>query len=208
MSANNALLGVNKVPGLAISLNGNHVATVSTEGLNVVGVRIHGDVIGPEFATIDVSGGLYEEGREGKHFIWIEQRKIAAGDEVEVTLLESAVTSPPGRTIEELYPENERPTGPAQSVEQVYLDLLKRPRIRESFIFQVVPPTGEPISARTSQGDHSFGFSVMWDWLHPERVRVSLSSNSLENIVKRTGGTDHANFFLQYGEGVKLRVDA
>ena len=113
-----------------------------------------------------------------------------------------------GRTIEELYPENERPTEPAQSVEEVYQDLLKRPRIRESFIFQVVPPTGAPISARTSQGDHSFGFSVMWDWLHPERVRVSLSSNSLENIVKRTGGTDHANFFLQYGEGVKLRVDA
>ncbi len=196
------------MPGLEVSLNGNHVATVSTEGLDLVGVRVHGDLIGPEFASLDVSGGLYGDGKESKHLIWVSQREMASGDEIEVTLLENAVTSRPGQTIEQLYPENERPTGPEQTLEEVLRDLRKRPRSRERFVFRITPPNGTPISARTTPSDHSFGFSVMWNSMRPERARVSLSSNSLENIMKRTGGEEHANFLLQFGQAVKLRVDA
>jgi hypothetical protein len=201
-------LGVKNMPGLAVSLNGTNLATVSTEGLNVVGVRVHGDVVGPEFAAVDLSGGLYGGEKESKHLIWIDQREIAAGDEIEVSLLEHADTSLPGKTIDELYSGDDSPMGPWQPLEEGMADLLKQPRVRERFTFVVIPPAGAAITASTQATDHSFGFSVLWNWMHPERVRVSLSSNSLQNIVKRTGGVDHANFLLQFGESVKLRVDA
>jgi hypothetical protein len=45
-------------PGLTITLNGTELVTVSSEGLNILNVRVHGDRIGPEFANLDVSGGL------------------------------------------------------------------------------------------------------------------------------------------------------
>ena len=194
--------------GLAVALNNVELVTVSTEGLNVLGVRVFGDVLGPEFASIDVSGGLYGEGDNSKHLTWIDLHDLSPGDEITVSLINDATTSFAGKTIEELYPEQEQPMGPWQPLEVINESLLKQAKIRDGFTFMVTPPTGSPITARTEPNDHSFGFSVMWNWLNPERVRVSLSSNSLQNIIKRTGGTYQANFLMHVGEGVKLRVAA
>jgi len=196
------------MPGLAVTLNGVDLVAVSTDGLNVLGVRVHGDVIGPEFAAIDVSGGLYGEGDNSKHLIWIDQRELAAGDEIVVALLDSTTSSCPGKTIDELYSEDESPIGPRQPLEEATQFILKQPRVRERFNFVVTPPSGAPIIASTEPTNHSFGFSVLWNWMHPKRVRVSLSSNSLENIVKRTGGVYQASFYMHFGEAVRLRVDA
>lgn len=191
--------------GLAVAVNGSRLVAVSTEGSNVIGVRVHGDVLGPEFAAIEVSGGLYGEG-EAKHLIWLSDHQVSPGDEIEVSLLEAVETFPAGRTIEELFADEPEPMGPWQPLDEVFADLSRQPKVRERFSFRVEGPGGS-VSSTTSPNDHSFGFSVTWNWLHPERVRVSLSSNTLDGIAKRTGGTDHAEFFLHYGERVKLRVD-
>ena len=194
-------------PGLAISLNGTELVTVSSDGLNILSVRVAGDRITPEFATLDVTGGLYGEEEDQKHLIWEPDRVISPGDEIAVTLLENATTSRPGKTIEELYPEDREPDGPWQPIEQVFQDLAQRPVVREGFNFAVTPPSCRSIRAETLPNDHSFGFSVTWVWLHPERVRVSLSSNTLDGIAKREGGSTHAEFRLQYGQRVLFRVD-
>ena len=195
------------MPGLAVTLNGTRLAEVTTEGLNVLGVRVHGDVLGPEFACVDVSGGLYGEGENSKHLIWVNEQGIAPGDEIEVSLLETVEMSHAGKTIEELFPDEKEPMGPRQPLEDMFRELSKRPKIRDHFTFYAVGPANEIISCATSYGDHSFGFSILWNWQHPERARVSLSSNSLESIEKRVGGTDHANFVLHFGQRVKIRVD-
>ena len=194
-------------PGLAITLNGTELVTISSEGLNILSVRVHGDRIGPEFANLDISGGLYGEGEEHKHFIWESERVISPGDKLAVSLLENVTTSIPGKTIEELYPEDQQPHGPWQPMEQLFKDLAQRPKVRERFSFTVTPPAAASICAETLPGDHSFGFSVSWVWLHPERARVSLSSNKLEDIAKREGGLNHTDFRLQYGEQVQFSVN-
>ena len=56
-------------PGLAISLNGTELVTISSDGFNILSVRVFGDRISPEFANLDVSGGLYGEEEEQKHRI-------------------------------------------------------------------------------------------------------------------------------------------
>lgn len=92
-------------------------------------------------------------------------------------------------------------------MEQLFKDLAQRPKVRERFSFTVTPPAAASICAETLPGDHSFGFSVSWVWLHPERARVSLSSNKLEDIAKREGGLNHTDFRLQYGEQVQFSVN-
>ena len=194
-------------PGLAISLNGSELVTISSDGFNILSERVFGDRISPEFAYLDVSGGMYGEEEDQKHLIWEPDRVISAGDEIAVTLLENATTSRPGKTIEELYPEDKEPHGPWQPIEQVFQDLAQRPIVRERFTFTVTPTPSQSICAETLPNDHSFGFSVTWVWLHPERARVSLSSNTLEGIAKRERGSTHAEFRLQYGQRVQFRVD-
>jgi hypothetical protein len=196
------------MPGFVVSLNGKRTVAVSTEGLNVLAVRVHGDLTGPEFAFINVSGGYYGDEENKKHLIWVSEREIYSGDEVDVEFQKETSTSAPGKTIEELYPDDETKMGPWQSVEEVFKDLAKKPIVREEFSFRVVPPSGEVINASTEENDHSFGFSILWDWTHPDIAHVSLNSNSLESIENTQGGTKHARFRLQFGECVNLRVSA
>ncbi len=122
-------------PGLAISLNGTELVTISSDGLNILSVRVFGDRITPEFANLDVSGGLYGGEGDQKHLIWEPDRVISPCDEIAVTLLENATTSRSGKTIEELYPEDKEPHGPWQPIEQVFQDLAQRPIVRERFTF-------------------------------------------------------------------------
>ena len=56
-------------PGLAVKLNGEHVVTVATDGLDLLDVRVHGDVISEGFASIYMSGGSHPEGAESSYLI-------------------------------------------------------------------------------------------------------------------------------------------
>jgi hypothetical protein len=192
--------------GFRITVNGKQLASVSNEGRNIVTVQIHGDVIGEELAVIDVFGGLYEGNETDSHLIWVNDYEITSGDEVEVTFLDDIGTSHRGKTIEELHPETEQQMGPWQPMEEIFKDLVKKPRLREKFSFELVPSHGELIHSCTGPDEYMFHFTAMWKWTKPEQARVSLTSNTLEGIEKRTDGVKHAGFSLQFGQGVKLRV--
>ena len=194
------------MPGLTVALNGEAVVAVSTEGRSLVDVRVHGDVISPEFAFIDVSGGTYRDG-ESLYLTWLNQQNLSPGDELDIQFVELVHDSGPGKTIEELFPGEPELMGPCQPLIEAFERLAREPKIREGFRFHLEGPVGE-FAAATQPGEHSFGFSVNWNSFRPERARVSLSSNTLDNIAKRSGGTDHAMFFLNYGQRVRFRVDA
>jgi len=194
-------------PGLAVSLNGIQLLTLSSDGLNILNVGVSGDRISPEFANLNISGGLYGEEDE-KHLIWAADRVVCPGDEIGVTLLECATTSEPGATIEELYSDDKDRQGPWPSVERVLEGLAQRPHLRERFAFVITAPSEQSIRATTLPNDHSFNFSVMWNWLNPDQARVSLRSNTLDGIAKRQGGSTHAKFVLRVGQRVQFRVES
>ncbi|MGI9319821.1 MAG: hypothetical protein ACR2O5_00265 [Thiogranum sp.] len=192
--------------GFRVTVNGKELASVSSEERNIVTVQIHGDVIGEELAVIDVFGGLYEGNETDSHFIWVNDHEISSGDEVEITFCDDIGTSHRGKTIEELHPETEQQMGPWQPMEEIFKDLVKKPRLRKRFSFELVPSKGEPIHSSTGPNEYMFHCTAMWKWTKPEEARVSLTSNTLEGIEERTDGVKHAGFSLQYGQGVKLRV--
>ena len=195
-------------PGLAVSLDGEHLVTVAVDDLDILDVRVHGDVVSEEFATLDVTGGRHPEGCQSTFLIWIGDRVLHPGSQVEVSFLESATTSYAGKTIDEFYPDEEPPTGPWQPTDEMFDELAKRPKIRNRFRFEVLPPSSRSINAATVAEDHSFGFSVSWNSFHPERARVSLSSTTLRSIRDRVNGTYHAELRMSPNERVKVRVDA
>jgi hypothetical protein len=192
--------------GLLVAVNGRPLASVSSADLNIIAVQVHGDVVGEEIAAIEAFGGLYGHGDVDKHLIWVTDHEISRDDTVEITFLDQVSTSHPGKTIEELYPESGTQNGSGQSMDDLYKDLSSRPKVRDKFAFELVKPDGDMIRTSTGPEDYSFHFSAMWKWTKPDEATASLNSNTLERIVKREDGSNHAAFKLRFGEKMTLRV--
>ena len=193
-------------PGFVVSLNGQELVAVSSEGRNILTVRLHGDVVGEEMASLDVTGGYYGEGSENSHLIWLNAVEISENDEVSVSFEANVATSQAGKTIGELHPEEPEKMGPWQSMEQIFEDLAQQHRVREKFAFELEYSSGAVKRCETKPGEFSFGFDVMWQWLKPEIAKIWLTSNTLESIRDREGGTEHVRVQMRYGESVKVRV--
>jgi len=181
---------------------------MSTEGLDIVSVRVHGDCIGPELATLSASGGHFGNEKDEKYLIWLNEQEIVEGDAVEIAFHEKTDTSDPGQTIQDLYPNETSQFRPDQSIEKTISELALMPRIRKHFLFHVETSMDETIHAQTGTNEHSFGFSVVWHWRRPDVAKVSLTSNSLEGIRNRKDGSEHARFRLRYGQRTRLTVSA
>jgi hypothetical protein len=193
--------------GLQVSLNGNDLVTVSSNGLNMLNVRVNGIRANQEFAELDVTGGWYGGEQESKHFLWEADRPISPGDEISVTFVEDALTSRPGSTIEEVYPKTEEQVGPPPSVEQIFELRAREPLLRDGYVLTLRLPSCEAVVVQTLPEEWDFGYSVNWVWLHPERVTVRLSTTSLNGIRERKDGRTHARLHLAPGERVSFRVE-
>ncbi|MCZ4304283.1 hypothetical protein O4G98_06005 [Zoogloeaceae bacterium G21618-S1] len=195
-------------PSLTVLLNDEHLVTVAAHGLNIMQVSVFGNCVSHEIGHCDVSGGLYNEGPENVSLSWLPLPELLAEDELTVRFLEAEACSNPGRTLEELYPEGLCSDTPWVPFEQTVDNLAQMPRLREGFDFEITMPTGESLKATTKAGDHSYSFSVTWDWTRPAQARVSLRSNSLKSLSERSGGHSHARVKLSFGDEVRLRVES
>jgi succinate dehydrogenase flavin-adding protein (antitoxin of CptAB toxin-antitoxin module) len=192
-------------PAISITLNGVQLVTVSTETLEVFSVVVHGDRVSSDFAHLNVSGGSYTDQENKKHLIWEAERTIRPADELVVSFLQDGRTSYDGKSIEELYSEDPELEEPEKTIEQVFEELARMPVVRGAVSFELSQPFAPAVRAAMQSDEHSFSFSVLWNWLHPERVRVSLSSNTLKSIAERKAGSQHAEFRLLYGQQVVFR---
>ena len=59
------------MPALSLSIDGNVIATVRTEGLDSLDVRASGTRIDEDLASVDVAGGSYPENGNS---IWRDTR--------------------------------------------------------------------------------------------------------------------------------------
>jgi len=192
--------------GFKVLLNGSHMISVSTEGLNLLNVRIQGDTLSEEFSSVSITGGNYGDGKDSQHLIWLNDKVIDSGDVVEVVFLKDVENSALGKTIEDLYPQNSENFGPWQPEAEIIKQLLKSPKQREAFSLQITNPADEQIDVSTSGDDFTYSFSVMWNWSQPESASVCASSNSLQKIVNREDGTNFARFKIHFGQKVLFRA--
>ncbi len=197
------------MPALSISIDGAVIATVCTDGYDVLDVRASGTRIDDHLANLGVSGGSYPEDGDHTHLIWVNELQLQPSQVVTVSFLEHASSSHTGKTIEELFPDEKltietdfKPTA------EVFNELRAKPKLRDKFSFRLASSSGKAFAGETAPDDHGFGFSVLWNSHHPERARVSLHSYTLENLESRTAMTNHFEERINYGGSVRFELVA
>jgi hypothetical protein len=197
------------MPAITVSLDGSTVATVCSAGYHILSVRVGGTRIDEDFADLDVTGGSYPEHGENVYLTWASVAPLKPGQILKVALLEVGSTSYPGKTIDELFPKEE-PAMPVafKPTAEVLADARATPRLREGYAFRYSSSAGTSFHGRTASGDHGFGFSVLWNWLHPERAIVSLHSYTIDDLEHYRPMNDHVDEFIHFGQSVSLEIDA
>ena len=196
------------MPAISVSLDGNIVATVSTESFDVLCVGVSGTRIDEEPPHLDVHAGSHPESGEGCYLIWTDTMSLEPGQVLTVSMLENAQTNRPGKTIEELYPDGPDVVEHPKSKEETFAELRNWPLIRKGFAFRFDSSKGVHFAGETKSEEHGFSFGVVWNSFHPERARVSLHSYTLDSLEHNSPMNDHIDDVMQCGDSVHFELVA
>jgi hypothetical protein len=67
------------MPALSVIVDGQLMARVRTDGLNVLSVSLSGTKIDEALATVEFSGGIYPEDGQSTYLTWISQLALHPG---------------------------------------------------------------------------------------------------------------------------------
>lgn len=172
-------------------------------------VAVQGTCVEEEVAELMLTGGKYPEEGDSVYLTWINSHPLKAGDLVEVTLQDEGETSHDGKTLAELFPDE------VESGERVdftptaelFAELRQRTQVRERFRFELQTSRGTTYVGETAEGEHGFGFTVLWNSHRPSRASLSLHSYTIDSLEHRSPMHDHVCEYIEPFTVVCLRVD-
>jgi hypothetical protein len=127
------------------------------------------------------------------------------GDVVKVTLNEACDIADQGKTIAELYPDEELPPGSDFTIsDEMAAELRARPRVHDDFIVQVETSFVQQVRAASDDLNTDFTFGLLWDSFCPNQARVRLTTYCLNDVLTRTGGTRHLQTTLSLGDSASF----
>ena len=192
------------MPGISIQLGGSHVATINLSGMDVVDVSVHGALDQNPKAALGAIGGNYAEGGCG-HLIWISDQSLLPGEVLSVKLNEACDGSDQGKTIQELFPDDEPSAQTDFTItDEMAAEIRTRPRLHEDFAVQVETSLGPRAVAVSNEHNTSFTFGVLWDFTRPTQARVRLTTHCLEDVLARRTGTNHLETILSVGDSASF----
>jgi hypothetical protein len=202
------------VPLLSVSVDDVQLAAVSTHGLDVLTVNLGGSKVDEEFARLEFSGGRFPHDGSSAHMIWLSEVVVLPGQRVRVQVAASGSNSHPGKTIEELFPdeggekeESETFDFSPEARAAVLDDLEKRPQIHPAYSFEVKNSSGQTFHGRLSADEHGFGASFLWNSTRPERVSASLHTYTLAQLREGAEFTYHFRDHLLADGWVEVTVE-
>jgi len=195
------------MPAFSVAIDGNTIATVCTDGFNVMNVRASGTLVEEEVANLDLSGGSYPENGESTSLTWVNHVPLSAGQIITISFLESAQSSHAGKTIEELFPNEARTEiSDFKPTAEIFEEIRAKSKLRNKYIFHLKTSKGSNFDGGTKPGDFGFALSVLWNWLSPERASMSLHSYTLESI-EMAGPVDYLfDERLYFGDSVSFSL--
>jgi len=195
------------MPGITIELNGTHVATIDLARMEVVDVSVHGALDQNPKASLHAMGGNYSEGGCG-HLIWVADQSLLPGETLSVKLTDECCISDKGRTIQELYPDDELSTQTDFTInDEMAAEIRARPRLHEAFSVQVETSNGQNAAALSNELNTSFSFGVLWNFIRPTEVRVRLNTHCLDDVLARKVGTNHLEGVLSFGDSASFSLN-
>jgi hypothetical protein len=196
------------MPALSVSIDGVMIATVCTDGYDVLNVRASGTCIDDHLSDLEVAGGSYPENGDQTYLTWVNELHLQPGQVVIVSFLEHASSSHAGKTIEELFPDETPMTvTDFKPTTEMFKELRAKPRFRDKFSFRLAS-SGAVFVGQTASDEHGFGFSVLWNSHHHEHARVSLHSYTLDSLESRGPINNHFEEHINYGDSVRFELIA
>ena len=187
------------MPSLSIDLDGNRVSTIDLTPMEVVDVSVHGSLDQDPKAVLDAMGGNYTEGGCG-HLIWITETSLLPGEVLTVTLQEASSISDRGRSMGEIFPDEEPCTLTDFSInDEMAAELRARPQLHEQFYVQAATSNCRAVAVKSDDRNTRFTFRVLWDFTRPSEARVHLTTNCLDDVIARKVGLKHLEATLSFG---------
>jgi hypothetical protein len=194
------------MPAITVHVDDVNCATIDLSVMDVVSVSVWGALNREELVTVDANGGSYRDG-ERRFLIWLPDQSVNPGQTVRVQLQETCDGADQGRTIQELYPDAEpAPETDFTITEARAAEIRSRPQLHESFAVHAVTSSGESCTASSDERNDCFSMHVVWDYTRPDKARVSVGTHCLDDVIGRTGGTDHLSTTLSFGDCVSFTV--
>jgi hypothetical protein len=196
------------MPAFRIAVDDVVVATISTDGHDIIAIRVAGQRHWEMPAMLSADGGKYPKDAPSTHLIWIPEQALRIGQRVDIDMLADGVTAPPGRTIAELYPDE-------PEVDKDYDFTLTDEKLAELAKLEVLHPRhafefrgsdGACLSARTQLGDDGYSLTVLWDWARPAQARLMLGSSNLADARAGIERQYYARENLAVGASISLLV--
>lgn len=195
------------MPALEITLDGVTVAAVSTNELTMLAVTVSGMLIHEAIASLNVSGGHYSQSGSSTYLTWIADTPLQAGQQIRVLFHQDGQSSHAGKTIDELYPD-EPPVAQTDfaPTTEMFHELRAMPKVHEKFVIDLSASSGASFHGETTAPEDSFALSILWDSTLPERARVSLHSNSLDNLEVKGAPNSLLKGNITWGGFIELRI--
>ncbi|SFM02646.1 hypothetical protein [Rugamonas rubra] len=193
------------MPTFCISVNDKAVATVNTDGYQILSIGVGASLDREELATLDVSGGSFPADGASTYLTWVPELPLLAGQRVVVEMREHGASSHAGKTAAELFPD-EPPCSITDFTltDSMFEELARLPLFRDKLAFECLSVDGDTRTGRTVADERNVRFNVLWNWLEPECARVAVRSYSLADLRARHLGTCHMEEQLRCGGAVSM----
>lgn len=195
------------MPALEIMVDGDTVVMVSTNNLSMLAATVSGMLIHEAIASLNVAGGNYSQSGSSTYLTWIADTPLQAGQRIRVLFHQDGQSSHAGKTIDELYPD-EPPVAQTDftPTAEMFQKLRAMPKVREKFVIDLNASSGASFHGETTVDEDSFALSILWDYMHPERTRVSLHFHSLDNLEARGPLNYQFKDDMVYGGFIEIRI--
>ena len=195
------------MPAIKVLRNGIELALVNVDQFDVVVVNLHGMVTENAFSFLDLTGGVYSKGVLSRHLIWLDSVEIQIDDLIEVHFVDSISMDTRGFTIDELYDNQDDRQGEEEATREAYNYLAEIPRVRTGYKIIVETSTGTINRFETDESDWSYHCSVMWQFLRPDTMKLSLSFNDLESIRTQQNSRKYIRQTIYQNNYITVRFD-
>ena len=184
---------------LRLLLDGKHLATICLDDFDVVSARVHGSKVDDDVATLYVHAGIYPQSGESTYLTWVDHLPLQPGQALTAYFDTTGVTAPAGKTIDELYPDDdeaeEDDDAPELSREAVISAVRAKPQLWASASFRCETSHGTVATGSTRAEDHGFAFSIVKPPLPTKQLKISLDTYTLDDVEQQAPG----HYLLQEG---------
>jgi len=192
------------MPALSVSVDNAPIATVSTVGYDMVTVRASCNVVDEGFVDLEVAASNQADGSEPTYHTYVFGLALRPGQKVKIEMLESGANSHAGKTMDELFPDDE--PLPADfdftPTPEVFNELRKKPRLREKFSFRIESSSGAKFVGDAASGFYVFSLSVLWHAWSPDSTSVSLHSQTLDGLEQQAPLTSYFEERIHAGDSI------